>query len=810
MLSFRSYPIRKKLVLISMVSTATALVMASIALIIYDIIQTEQTIKKELSILTTVIGDRSSAALVFDDKEYARDNLTALNAQNSIVSACLYTNDGSVFATYSREHTNESVCQAIKLDNYNHNEDEDNIQFNNSRIHHSDIFLSQPIFLDGELIGAISILFDTSNIQIRIYRYISIVAIIFLIAVGAAFILSARLQRVISAPISQLGKTAKHISAHNDYSIRAIKHNDDELGLLVDIFNDMLKTIQEQNMTVVATKERYRVMYDDNPAMLFTINIDGKVLSINQFGAEQLGYNVIELVGHSLLSITHEEDKEVVLTNIEACFNRPKDVHNWKSRLLHKNESVLWVKDKARVITGNDGKPSILIMCENITEERILSEQLIYNASHDELTGLINRREFEVRLDHFFATARSDRCEHALLYMDLDQFKIVNDTCGHVAGDDLLRQICDIMKGKIRESDTLARLGGDEFGVLLEHCALDKAQTLADKILKAIQNFQFAWEDRIFRVGVSIGMVAITKDSLDPTEILKLADTACYAAKDGGRNRIHVYQDKDVELVQRQGEMQWVSKLEDALHHNKFILYAQPIVPVIPTSDDYVHYEILLRLNDEAGRSVPPGTFLPAAERYNLSPRLDRWVIENTFSWLINHPDQLERLSLCSINLSGNSLADESFLDFVVSTLSRLHIPPEKICFEITETAAIANFSHASVFLNTLSKLGSRFALDDFGSGLSSFAYLKNLPVDFLKIDGVFVKEIDTNQIDLAMVKSINEIGHVMGKYTIAEFVENDSILKKLKEIGVDYAQGFNIGSPQPLEERVILETVAI
>ncbi len=792
MLPFRSYTISRKLILISIISTTSALVLASAVLIIYNIVETKQSIMEELSILTTVIGDSSSAALIFLDEERATNNLAALKSKHSIVSACLYTNNGNVFASYSRVHTNESPCQPIKPDNINLNEDD--IQFSNSKIHQPDIFLAQPIFLDGELIGAISILFDTRNIQIRTYEYIAIVIIIFLITVGVAFLLSIRLQRVISVPIGQLVKTAKHISEHKDYSIRAVKHNVDELGLLVDTFNNMLETIEKQNVDVVATKERYRIMYDDNPAMLFTTDIDGKVLSINQFGAKQSGYTLDELVGQSLLDIIHEEDKKNVLEIIIKCHGQKDNIHSLKIRLVHKNGSILWVKYIARSITGDDGKPTTLIMCENITEEQILSEQLSFQASHDALTGLVNRREFEQRAERLLSTIRQDKSEHALCYMDLDQFKVVNDTCGHIAGDELLRQVSSLLEQTVRHRDTLARLGGDEFGVLMEHCTLDHAHRVATTLQKVVQDFQFSWEEHTFRIGVSIGLVAITESMLNLAELLKQADAACYMAKDNGRNRIHVYRAEDSELAQRHGEIQWVARLNHALKEDRFCLYAQSIVSLEDSND--VHFELLIRMIDEQGETILPGAFLPAAERYNLISKLDHWVIEHAFGLLADNPAFLKQINFCSINLSGQSLTDPEILDFIITQLDDSGVQGEKICFEITETAAISNLMRADRFIAKLRQFGCRFALDDFGSGLSSFAYLKNLPVDYLKIDGMFVKDIVDDPIDHAMVKSINEIGHVMGMQTIAEYVENDVIRGMLKEIGVDYAQGYGIGKP--------------
>ena len=434
-----------------------------------------------------------------------------------------------------------------------------------------------------------------------------------------------------------------------------------------------------------------------------------------------------------------------------------------------------------------------------INERKRSTEQLSYQASHDPLTGLVNRREFEHRGKQLLSTVSADQTEHALCYMDLDQFKVVNDTCGHAAGDEMLRQLSQVLIATLRHKDTLARLGGDEFGVLIEDCSLDNAHRIAKKLLEAIQNYQFTWQGHSFRIGVSIGLVAITKTTLNLTEVLKEADAACYMAKDKGRNRIHVYHIEDSEIAQRHGEMQWVSLINQALEEKRFCLYAQNIAPLDGRCDK--HYEVLIRMTDEKDEIIPPGAFLPAAERYNLISNIDRWVIEHTFSLLAANPNFLKKIHFVSINLSGQSITDDNFLNFIITQLDESRIKANKICFEITETAAISNLHTAAKFISTLKSKGCQFALDDFGSGLSSFAYLKNLTVDYLKIDGMFVKDIVDNPIDRAMVKSINEIGQVMGMQTIAEFVENDEIKCMLKDIGVNYAQGYGIDKPQPFGE---------
>jgi diguanylate cyclase (GGDEF)-like protein/PAS domain S-box-containing protein len=466
--------------------------------------------------------------------------------------------------------------------------------------------------------------------------------------------------------------------------------------------------------------------------------------------------------------------------------------------------------DGAHRILRNSGKPVFNTdsvfqgyrgAVKDVTEAHRMAQKIAHQATHDPLTGLLNRPAFEQSIQSLLESKCSDGEEHAVCYLDLDQFKVVNDTCGHVAGDELLRQLADLLSRQIRKGDTVARLGGDEFGVLMEYCTTSQARRVADALRQSVQDLRFVWDTKRFNLGVSIGLVPVNEGSGSVAAILSAADNACYAAKDAGRNRIHVYREDDAALARRRGDMQWLARINHALEDDRFHLYCQPIAPITPIAYQGAHYELLIRMEGEDGQMVLPDLFLPAVERYDLATKLDRWVINTIFEWLGRRPERLKNLFLCAINLSGRSLADCDVLDFVISQFDKCRIPPNKICFEVTETAAIANLSNASRFINALKKLGCRFALDDFGSGLSSFAYLKNLPVDFLKIDGVFVKGIADDPIDFAMVKSINEIGHAMGKQTIAEFVENEVILDKLKraEIGVDYVQGYAIGRPHPV-----------
>jgi diguanylate cyclase (GGDEF)-like protein/PAS domain S-box-containing protein len=519
--------------------------------------------------------------------------------------------------------------------------------------------------------------------------------------------------------------------------------------------------------------------------------------------AEQLtGWLQDEAVGRLLcqvLNIVDENTRNPVDDPVRRCFQEGKIVGLANTTLLICRDgqefsidySAAPIYDHAGTMIG-----AVLIF-RDVTEARQAARQLSYHASHDALTGLVNRREFERRLERVLATSTQEE-SHAVLYFDLDQFKVVNDTCGHVAGDELLRQIGSVLASQVRKRDTLARLGGDEFGVLLEHCQQEQALRIAHQMREALQDFRFVWQDRGFTVGASIGLVPIAVGVDTLATVFRAADDACYAAKEQGRNRVHLYQPDDHELAQRHGEMQWVPHIQEALANNRFSLFYQPIIPLGQGGRPYS--EVLLRLFNCNGDLILPGTFIPAAERYNQMQAIDRWVVRTVFATL-RDPDTVPPSTCVAINLSGQSLSDRQFLEFVEQQIENWAVPLDRICFEITETAAISNLSHAKRFFSALKPRGCRFALDDFGSGLSSFAYLKTLPVDFLKIDGGFVKDMVRDPIDHAMVEAIHRIGHVMGIETIAESVENEHILAQVKAIGVNYAQGYALGKPRPLRE---------
>ncbi|MBI5041939.1 MAG: EAL domain-containing protein [Gammaproteobacteria bacterium] len=553
-------------------------------------------------------------------------------------------------------------------------------------------------------------------------------------------------------------------------------------------------------------KERAEVTLHSIGDAVITTDAQGAVEYLNPVAERMTGWSTAEAQGHTLeevFPIFNEITRAPVQNPVvrvlrEGCIVGLAN----HTILIARDDREFAIEDSAAPIRSRAGAIiGVVLVFHDVSKARELANELSWQATHDALTGLVNRREFENRLAQMLTSAHHDDCRHALLYLDLDQFKVVNDTCGHVAGDELLRQLSRLKQGHLRAGDTLARLGGDEFGILLENCPLDRAMLIAEALREATGDYRFAWQDYSCEIGVSIGVVPIHAESPEPHEVLAAADMACYAAKESGRNRIHLYVESDSEITQRHSEMLWVSRLNAALKENRFVLYRQAIAPTAGQNGS-MHFEVLLRLRDEQGALILPGEFLPAAERFNLMSAIDRWVVGQVLEREARRPCcDIDTECMIAINLSGASLGDERFLAFLREALANPAITPRRLCFEVTETAAINNLSRAAEFMRELKTFGCQFALDDFGAGLSSFGYLKNLPVDFLKIDGALVKGVVENRTDLAMVSAINEIGHTMGIRTIAEFVENNEIRARMAEIGVDFVQGYGVEMPRPFDD---------
>ena len=550
-------------------------------------------------------------------------------------------------------------------------------------------------------------------------------------------------------------------------------------------------------------KERAQITLESIGDGVITTDVDGAIAYMNPAAESLTHWKAAQAQGlplAALFNLLDENAQAEGFALIEHILGGQLTGGSEHSKLIQRLDGSTVSVTLVGAPIRSAGKVSgAVLVLHDMTQERQYIANLSWQATHDALTGLANRREFEFRLEQVLHGIGRQQSGHALMFLDLDQFKLVNDTCGHAAGDELLRHICALLQSDLREGDTLARLGGDEFGILLENCPPLVAEKIAESLRRTVQNLHFVWKGRPFVTTVSIGLVHISHIPTTLETSLRAADMACYMAKEKGRNRVQVYHADDSELSLRFGEMAWIQRLHMALEENRFCLYAQEIAALGHAEAGAGHIEILLRLHDEAGRIILPDSFIPAAERYGLMTSLDRWVVENVFKLIarcmIERPGR--PMAMCAINLSGITIGDDDFLSFLREKFNAYGIPPSMICFEITETSAISNLGSAIRFINELKALGCFFSLDDFCAGMSSFAYLKHLPVDFLKIDGSFVKDMLDDPINRAMVEVINHIGHVMGKRTIAEFVETPHIEQALLEIGVDYAQGYLIERPQ-------------
>jgi diguanylate cyclase (GGDEF)-like protein/PAS domain S-box-containing protein len=537
---------------------------------------------------------------------------------------------------------------------------------------------------------------------------------------------------------------------------------------------------------------------------VLSTDLEGRVVLMNPAAERLLGTSDLAARGRpveEVFSVRGELDREPLPNPARLCLERGEVIGPGEFALLVSPEGKEWVvEDSASPIRDASGRLiGVVMVFRDVSEQRRLSREMSHRAAHDALTGLVNRGEFERRLGQTLESAQLREESHALLFIDLDQFKLVNDACGHAVGDELLKQVSRLLGECVRSGDLLARLGGDEFGAILKHCRLDHAQRVAQQICERMEAFRFEHDGRRFRVGASIGLVPIERDWPDVATLLQAADTCCYAAKEAGRNRVHAWMNSDEAMLQRRDSMRWASRIESALDEDRFELWAQRIQPVLPQAGASTHLELLLRLRED-GQCIAPGAFLPAAERFNLASRVDRWVLRRAFAWIEAHREAFAHIDTLAINLSGQSIGDRAFHRYVSQLLRESDFDLHRLCFEITETSAITALGDATAFISEMRRQGVRVALDDFGAGASSFGYLKQLPVDYIKVDGQFIRDLDRDPLNQATVRCFCQVAQVLGLATIAEFVDSERVFDALNALGVDYAQGYLLHRPEPLD----------
>ena len=690
--------------------------------------------------------------------------------------------------------------------------------------------LSYVVKDEAREVGTLTLAFSTARLEDALLQR-SVAAVALLTALLLAVLVSTRIayRRTVGRPLAALTasiQTYQRTNVHEQVSVSI----PDELGAVIETYNRMQETQATQRAAIdehqqrletevanrtralenelsehartseLLAKERHylRVTLDSINDAVISLDAKGEVRFINPSAERLSGHSQTSAKGRRLADILdirsrHGQTPMPEANSLHLVETPPREP--WEAVLTAKDGIQNIVEVSVGPLRNETGLIGMGVFVRDVTESRRLAARLSYQAGHDPLTSLPNRREFERELTALHGETQGSRAQHALCFIDLDRFKIINDTCGHAAGDQLLRQIGDVLSQRLRRGDLVARLGGDEFALLLANCSLPQAREVAEKVRDDVEDFRFSWLGQHFKVGASIGVASLHSGSGDPDELLRKADAACFLAKESGRNKVHIHDDDDISVARRRGEMRWVHELERAMEEDRLEIFYQRIEPAVDTGQDR-WAEMLVRVRTRDGELHSPSAFLPAAERYGLAPRLDQWLVDRCITWLETGASEALGVSRCSINLSGMTLGSERFDEFVTERLDASNLDPSRVCFEITETAAISNLVAARRLIDNLRDRGCQFALDDFGSGLSSFGYLRELPVDHLKIDGSFVRTIDRDGLDRELVRSINAIGHIMGLTTVAEYVESPEILRELRTIGVDYVQGYAIHRP--------------
>lgn len=690
----------------------------------------------------------------------------------------------------------------------------------NGSLHHNAVVPAiTPL---GEHVASVVVSFPEELVAEKFRKWLwfdlGVAFVVLMMGLAALYV---TLAKFVIRPLGSLINTVSGLRhAPLDLTRRTSVNSRDELGQLGSAFNGLMdelqhttvskseleKTLQElQRMSdaLFEQKEHLEVTLHSIGDAVIGVDTGMRVRYLNPVAERLLGWSLADAEKAPLCNVLHliDSDSKAALHDpFESVFKTGKTISNETDVELKTESVTISVTYTAAAMRGPSGElAGGVLTLRDVSAERSMAQRLSWEASHDPLTGLINRREFTARLEIALAESRNFGQQHAVCFMDLDRFKMINDTAGHSAGDEFLKTLASTLKARVRETDSLARLGGDEFALLLEGCSTESAKLIANDLLAVVQDFRFDYMGKTFTVGISIGVAPVTGES-NSGEVLSMADVACYLAKEQGRNRVCVYRIDNTDMVKRRREASWVSRINAALEEDRFVLYHQSYLALVDSDEPRGHLEVLLRMIDESGNVVPPGSFIPAAERYNLMPAIDRMVIGKVFAAYHRLVEENGGHPLtCAINLSGTSLNTDDLFGFIKQEAVKYALPQHAICFEITETAAINNLRNAAEFIENCKSIGMLFALDDFGTGTSSFGYLRSLPVDYLKIDGGFVKNMEENAIDRAMTETINRIGHIMGIRTVAEYAENDNIIRELRKIGVDFAQGFGVSIPSPL-----------
>ncbi|MBN4055312.1 EAL domain-containing protein [bacterium AH-315-K03] len=807
--------IHKKLLLIYSMTTLLVFAIAGTYWAYSNYSAHESHFNQRIESQGTLVANNISAAILFEDKMAALEILSALSSDPAIISAKIFDNHSQLSHSLQFQKKPNLLHQGYIYSKMNYQ------RWGR---------LVVPIIESGEQISSIDILYDKDELQqaLKDLSFVSVLTTVFALVLGTT--LASGLLHSVTKPIFQLSKIAREVTETKNYSLRTEVYHLDEIGELSKDFNSMLGIIEERNNNLEAivhqrteqlinnnrelsiqieerekseiarrdSEARFEQAFINAPIGMALIDRDSKLIRYNKgvtalFSRSQLENNCFE-------NIITEDCREEVLLHFTQLIRAQLSSFECEVNCIDSSDNEISVILSISAVNDDKGIFQYgVLQFQDVTESRRLSQDLAYQAQHDALTGLANRRVLNQALADVKKDKRNKDKQHTLCIIDLDQFKTVNDTCGHIAGDELLCLVANEICAMVRSNDLVARIGGDEFAILLNYCDKDEAQIVTENIRKSIEDIHFLWEGNTFRISASIGAMASCLANMDISQVLQKVDSACFAAKDAGRNRVYIIDPEDAQINLRQGQMNWVHRLHHAMENNLFVIHAQPIYS-LDKDLDHEYVEILLRLKDDRdGSLISPGAFFPAAERYGVSVNIDQWVVNHLLANMPHYRQAFGDKRSYWVNLSGASISDAKFLSYLEGVISDAKLPVNMLNFEITETSVIRNLSVAKESILRLKALGCQFALDDFGSGMSSFGYLKHLPVDYIKIDGMFVRDMFDEDINMVIVKSIIDIASVMGIKTIAEYVENDDVLFKVKELGASYAQGYSLGRPEEL-----------